>query len=175
MKIVTKSILVCCIAVFSTQLFGHARFTLNGALKSRTGSSGLKTAPCGIVDSKRADNPTSLIADQEIEIEWIETIDHPGSYEINFLPDWENPQNSQQIMVVADEQNGAQTIPHYYKATITVPNQTCDNCVFQLIQRMDDAPDRPYYSCADVVIEAADDSTATTPKAPDSISITNKP
>src|SRR5262245_53328305 len=44
----------------------------------------LKTPPCGGIP--RTGAPTVLVAGDSIDVEWVETIDHPGHYELAISP-----------------------------------------------------------------------------------------
>lgn len=163
------------LAVFSAGMaYGHARFTLNGAFQSRTGNSGLKTAPCGSAAAQRSANPTLLKAGQQVSVEWLETINHQGRFEINFSLDGQT--FDQQLMVVEDNTNNINDLPHRYEAQVTLPTTTCDQCVLQLVQVMvNNGAETFYYSCADIEIRDANDPTLASPAAPSGLQLQPAP
>lgn len=153
----------------TTSSYAHARFMLNAAFKARDNATGHKIAPCGGVP--RTNNPTILKAGQTVKIEWEETINHPGYYQILFSA--ENDENFVQLGEdIIDDQNDGATVPHAFSAEIQVPDVVCDNCTLQMIQVMTDRnPPVNYYSCADIQIKAADDPTVTPPAAPSGLKL----
>lgn len=144
--------------------FGHARWQMNGNLPPRTDNAGIKQsgAPCG---TRKYNTRTKLQAGQTLNIQWVETIDHPGQFEIWFSQ--ANDSNWQRLKVIQDDQAGRQNTPHYFTNTITVPNVTCTDCTFQLRQWMTDKnPPSYYFSCADVDISPNNPPLGGTPKPP---------
>jgi hypothetical protein len=132
----------------------HARWkTDSTVLVPRSANDDLKTGPCGNVS--RTDTPKVFSPGQTIEVEWVETINHPGSYLIAFSPANDTGFENNKLYS-ADDTLGAETpTPHGYKATITLPMQTCEACTLQLVQVMTDrTPPSNYYSCADIKIVA---------------------
>lgn len=151
------------LAVAAASAHAHARWSLTGLLKPRNDSTGLKTAPCGGVPG--ATDPSKRAVLQKgavIEVEFEETIQHPGHYRIAFSAEGDGGYEQNIILDnIPDNQDDANT-PHVFKSTITVPNIDCGNCAFQLIQVMTDRdPPSNYYSCADVIIGKPATSTAT--------------
>jgi len=138
--------------LFSQATWGHARLKPTGLLIPRSNNSGIKTGPCGALP--RGTTPVTLTAGSVIQIEWEETVQHPGRYE--FAVSAVNDDNFTRLLVVPDTQDNAATLPHQYKASFTVPNIVCDKCTFQMIQVMTENPAAPtnYYSCADIKIVA---------------------
>lgn len=164
MKKVLIHFFVLSIAVsglFPRVSMGHSRFLLNGTTPPRTNSLGLKGAPCGL--AARTATPTILKAGQTLEVQWEETIDHPGYYRIAFSPG-NDVGFDQNVLVqkVLDLPN-----VHNYTATITVPNVPCTNCTLQMIQYMTEvSPPTLYYSCADInIISAGAPMPSPTPRA----------
>lgn len=138
----------------STDVLAHARLKIDGLVKPRSTNPGLKTGPCGNV--ARTTTPTVLTPGQTIDIEWEETIDHPGSFKFSFSPANDQGFDTNLIKEVVDTQNTA-PLPHFYKTTLTLPNISCTACTLQLIQVMTDSnPASFYYSCADIQLVAAD-------------------
>lgn len=137
---------------FSSQVFGHARLRSDGSIPPRNNNAGLKSPPCGGV--ARTNSNTTLTAGETITITWEETINHPGYFEFAFSQG--NDQNFVRVLVVQDNQNNRNDLPHQYSAQIQVPDITCQDCTFQLIQVMTENPNNPslYYSCADINIVA---------------------
>lgn len=132
----------------------HARWKPDSAvLKPRSNSDGLKTGPCGAV--ARTTTPAQFTPGQMVEVEWEETINHPGFYRIAFSLAGDTGFDSAVLYSAADTLGTETALPHRYKATITLPMQTCESCTLQLIQVMTDrTPPSNYYSCADIKIAA---------------------
>jgi hypothetical protein len=133
-------------------VLAHARWTTNSTvLVPRSTSDGLKTGPCGNIP--RTNTTKTFAPGQTIEVEWEETINHPGSYRIAFSPA-DDLGFDNNVLYSANDLLGTETpLPHKYTATITLPAQTCEACTLQLIQVMTDrTPPTNYYSCADIRI-----------------------
>lgn len=143
--------LACVLAVaLPSPSYAHARWKLDGIVKPRTDSTGLKTAPCG--DAPRTATPAVFTPGATITVEWEETINHPGYFRIAFSP--AGDQNFDSYILadnIIDTQDDANT-PHFYSRQITLPDQACTDCTLQLIQYMTENPAVPtlYYSCADI-------------------------
>ncbi|MCB9026571.1 MAG: lytic polysaccharide monooxygenase [Bdellovibrionaceae bacterium] len=130
--------------------FSHTRWQVDGSLPPRTDDSGIKSssAPCGI---RKFNTRTALKSGQELTIQWEETIDHPGHFEIWFS--MENDDNWALLKTIIDDQSGRNNASHFFTNSISVPDVTCDNCTLQIRQIMTDRnPPTLYYSCADVQI-----------------------
>ena len=164
MKSVNNKIATFAVGLLISQVtWGHARLKPTGLLIPRSTSSGLKSGPCGGV--ARGTTPVTLVAGSVIQIDWEETVQHPGRYEFAVSP--ANDSNFARLLVVQDTQDNAATLPHQYRASFTVPNIVCDNCTFQMIQVMTENPAAPtnYYSCADIKIIAGATAPTTMPPA----------
>ncbi|MEY3901802.1 MAG: hypothetical protein RL189_1108 [Pseudomonadota bacterium] len=146
------------IATFaSLQAHGHARWKLGSSVSApRSEDAGLKAAPCG--GKARTANVKSYSAGESVTLEFEETINHPGYYEVHLLGS-----NDQKVAGVPsplarldDTQNNpiSNGNNHQYKISFQVPAVDCPQCAFQLIQVMLDNPNAPsnYYSCTDVSI-----------------------
>lgn len=140
--------------VISTDCLAHARWLLDGPIEPRSPATDLTTAPCGGVP--RTETPKLLTPGQTINVEWEETIDHPGYYVISFSPAGD-ADFDQYVLApkIVDTQDGTPT-PHIYQAQVTLPDQACTQCTVQLIQVMEEDPQNPvnYYSCADIQLAA---------------------
>jgi MYXO-CTERM domain-containing protein len=130
----------------------------------------LKRGPCGAVNSVRGTNVTVLAPGATIEIQWKETINHPGHYRISFdvdgqdfvVPPTATGSTEGMTNVIKDLIADRVTTPaaNLYSQTITLPNVTCERCTLQVIQLMTDkAPyttdalsDDIYYQCADIAL-----------------------
>jgi hypothetical protein len=152
-----RLLLVASIVLAPAVGHGHA-LLLNPPPRSPNDS--LKTAPCGT--PTLANSPvTTLVAGQQFEVEWMETIDHPGHYRLAFslTPDAVNPGFDQNVLKDNIADVGA---PATYKQMITVPSTPCENCAIQFIQCMTAnsttaaCANNTYYYCANVRIVAAD-------------------
>jgi hypothetical protein len=111
----------------------------------------VKTGPCGGIPRRGA--PLIARAGETITVEWEETVDHPGYYQILFsmggdtdfimlldaIPDVEIPVGQTRVR---------------YSAPVTLPDAPCEAGTLQLIQYMTENPQQPelYFSCADVVL-----------------------
>ncbi len=131
---------------FSHSAFCHARWTLTGIVKPRTNATGLKEpAPCGGVS--RTATATILESGSTINVQFEETVNHPGYFRIAFSSASDSG---------FDENILAANIPEitssrFYTQTITLPDIECSDCTLQLIQVMTDrSPPTNYYSCADI-------------------------
>jgi MYXO-CTERM domain-containing protein len=107
-------------------------------------------APCG---GPRSDNVHVLIAGSSLPLQWEETINHDGHFEILF-----STANDQGFAFLKDPSGALlDNVPHSnsggtprpYSLTVQLPAQTCDACTLQLKQFMS-ATNSYYYSCADV-------------------------
>jgi MYXO-CTERM domain-containing protein len=107
---------------------------------------------------------------ETIEVVWNEFINHESYFRIAFEIDGDDfvqrpPQNlsaasddpvaeenaidiGQLLAIVADAGSGE------HSATVTLPDQECENCTLQLIQFMYGRADSYYYQCADIAIRA---------------------
>lgn len=138
--------------VWSMDAGAHARWTLNGTAPPRNNDVGLKTPNCGGI--ARTSTPKIFTPGQTITVQWEETINHPGQYEIYFSKN--GLTNFTLMKTIVDTQDTAVvgTNYHQYNTQITLPNEPCNDCVLQLIQVMTENPANPsyYYSCADIVM-----------------------
>lgn len=150
----TALILLAMCGILPADCLAHARWLLDGVIKPRSPASELTTAPCGGV--QRTTTPVVLTPGQTVNVEWEETIDHPGYYIISFSPA-ADASFDQYVLApkIIDTQDGTPT-PHVYRTQITLPDQACAACTLQLIQVMEENPQNPvnYYSCADIQLAA---------------------
>ena len=137
---------------------GHARFLATSGAAPRNTADNLKTAPCGGVP--RTATPTALVAGSTLTLRWQETIQHRGTYYIDFAENGDT--NFQRMKTIPDVQDAPISQgQHLYTDTVTVPNVNCTNCTIRLIQEMRDNAANPaaitgyYYSCADITISGA--------------------
>lgn len=146
--------------LFSIFAYGHARIAANSDVKPRNTNPGLKVAPCGMVASTTSQ---TVQAGSVITFRWEETINHPGSYFIEFSPGGDT--NWVRLKTIVDVQNNTNDLPHQYDTQVTIPNVPCDNCALRLVQEMTDRnPPTYYYSCGDIRILAG--TGTTDPPAP---------
>lgn len=141
-------------------LYAHARWTLNGAVVPRSTNSGIKSGPCGGL--ARTATPKIFQAGSNLTVQWEETINHPGRFEIYFSPAADA--SFTLLKSVTDIQDDGNT-PHSYSTSITLPNTACTDCTLQLIQVMTENPSSPtlYYSCADIQLTSGSASPTPTP------------
>ncbi len=130
---------------------GHARLLPGGNTPGRNNSAGLKSAPCGGVIKG---NPVATFNQgQTLTVQWEETINHPGYFEISISSD--NDQSFTLLTTVQDNQNNTNDLPHRYQVNVQLPpGLTCSNCTLRMVQQMTENPNnpRPYFSCADIEI-----------------------
>lgn len=149
--------------VFPNIAFAHVRWALGSVTPPRTNSTGLKSEPCG--GALKTTRSTIFSGGQTIDVEFEETIEHPGHFRIAFSPAGD---------LNFDDYVLADNIPDnpasgFYKQNITIPVEICDACSLQLIQVMTTSPTPGpgdfYYSCTDIQITNPGDITP-----PDSVS-----
>ena len=145
----------------------HARWDLNGVVKPRTNSTGLKTDPCG--GAVRTTTPKTFAPGQTLEVTFEETVNHLSHFRIAFSAAGDAGFNNKVLLDNIPDNLGAETpLPHLFRATITLPTQTCNACTLQLIQMMTDNPDFPsnYYSCSDIKLVTGNGTTPTPTPTP---------
>jgi hypothetical protein len=149
------------ITAISMPVMAHVRWALDSVTPPRTNDTGLKTAPCG--GAQRTTRSTIFSAGQTTEVEFQETINHPGHYRIAFSP--AGDMNFDSYVLVDNIPDTTNT--GFYKQEITIPMQICSECTLQLIQVMTTDPNpQPgdfYYSCSDIQITDPGDTTAPAP------------
>ena len=162
-RILQFSILVAIIAltILPTSVLAHARWVIGSVTPPRTNDTGLKVDPCG--GKPRTARSTIFSAGQTIEVEFEETVNHPGHYRIAFSP--ADDLNFDSYVLVDNIPDTTNT--GSYKQEITIPMQICSACTLQLIQVMttntNPQPGDYYYSCTDIQITDPGDSTAPLP------------
>jgi len=139
----------------------HVRWALDSVTPPRTNDTGLKANPCG--GAARTARSTIFSAGQTIEVQFQETINHPGHYRIAFSP--ANDLNFDSYILVDNIPDTTNT--GFYTQEITIPMEICSACTLQLIQVMTTSPTpQPgdyYYSCSDIQITNSGDTTAPLP------------
>jgi hypothetical protein len=108
-----------------------------------------KTGPCGGIP--RTSNPHVAHVGSTLQVDWVETVDHPGYYRLLFS--MAGDQNFQVLKDnIPDRSFAPGTSMNSYTDTVTLPSMTCTDCTLQLIQVMAENPAAPsyYYSCADI-------------------------
>ena len=155
--------LIICISLIPTSVLAHARWVIDSVTPPRTNDTGLKVDPCG--GKPRTTRSTIFSAGQTVELEFEETVNHPGHYRIAFSP--ANDLNFDSYVLVDNipdtTNNGA------YTQQVTIPMEVCSACTLQLIQVMTTSatplPGDYYYSCTDIQITSPGDTTAPLPIA----------
>ncbi|RZA24026.1 MAG: hypothetical protein EOP10_11100 [Proteobacteria bacterium] len=155
----------------SVPAFSHARFRMHEKTKEgkivftsntppRNDSTGLKKGPCG--DVARTATPTVFKPGQEVDVQWEETINHPGFYSIHFSKE-KDADFTVLLEKYEDTLNDSLMYgkTHTYSAKVKMPNIECDGCTLQLVQHMTEDPQNPklYYSCSDIKLVADKPST----------------
>ena len=128
-----------------------AAHTLLTTPTPRSDSDGIKSGPCGVA---RTDSPMTVAGGATLDVQWLETIDHPGYYRLALSTGGDSGFDDN---VLADriEDRDCTDTPCSYGTSITLPDIDCPDCTLQLIQFMGNNPDgpySPYFSCADLVI-----------------------
>ena len=158
-----KTIVGMGVLILSTDMFAHARLRVAEAdgsiprLITRdardTNKGGTADAvPCGPQSTVRSQNPAVLVVGEEITVNYEETINHTGTYQLRFTEDqvtWVDLAPSQ----VDDDTAIVNNQANQYSFTFTVPDTPCTNCMIQFVQDM--AGNNHYKSCADVIITPA--------------------
>lgn len=139
-------ILFSLLFAFSQSAFAHARWSLTGLVKPRTNATGLKEpAPCGGV--ARTNTSVVLQSGSTVDVQFEETINHPGHFRIAFSSVSDLGFNKNILVDNIPEVPATRN----YTQTINLPNIECNDCTLQLIQVMTDrTPPSNYYSCADI-------------------------
>lgn len=136
----------------------HTRWKLGSTISApRSSDSGLKVAPCG--DKPKSSEVKNYTGGQLITLEFEETINHPGRFEVYLLDANDKPVSGvpSPLAKLEDMQNDPiqNGVYHQYKIQFRVPAVDCPQCAFQLIQVMTENPNAPsnYYSCTDISIK----------------------
>lgn len=126
----------------SNPCFAHARWALDGLVKPRTDSTGIKAGPCGA--PRTTNRVTELVAGSKVQVKFESVIYHTGVFKIYF-----SAANDLNFTLLVDniKDYPDQQLQTY---TLTLPNQACEKCTLQLIQTMPDSGNSLYYSCADI-------------------------
>ncbi len=152
---------IAMVATFGIKVFAHARIKPVGTFVPRSTNPGIKVGPCG-ADAKNL-NPPTYTPGQVINVQWEETIDHPGRYEFRFSTA-NDVFPAAAAMTIVDVQNAGVVLPHQYNANVTLPNVTCATCSLQLIQVMTETvPPSLYYACVDFKLAVAGTTPPPTP------------
>ena len=155
-RLIPATFLFCAFYSLPKELSAHARLKAGGTLSPRNNKPGLKTGPCGGV--ARTNSAKEFLVGQKINIQWEETINHPGRYEFYFSK--ANDEDFILLKTVVDEQNTriTNTDYHQYETEITLPLEACEACTLQMIQVMTENPSNPslYFSCADIKLNSAE-------------------
>jgi hypothetical protein len=135
----------------------HARWKSDSVVSPpRSLNDNLKSAPCG--GTTKGSNPRKYRGGESINLEFEETVNHPGYFEIHLLGKDDKPVQGvpSPLLKIEDNQNTQVESgkPHQFKATLQLPAVDCAECALQLIQVMLDNPQAPsnYYSCSDISI-----------------------
>jgi Lytic polysaccharide mono-oxygenase, cellulose-degrading len=140
-----------------------------------------KAGPCGGTGVQETGAVTTFRAGQVITVAWQETVPHPGHFRISLARDRADLIDpvvqtangdgvsgnsiSADIMspvaypVLADNLFPRDSVPapQPFSTTVTLPDETCENCTLQVIQFMaQHGPGYFYHHCANVNIVAAD-------------------
>lgn len=91
-------------------------------------------------------------AGQVLNFSLTETINHPGSFIVQFSPDSVNGfwLAANQLANVADTMSGGNR-----SINVVIPSTPCTNCMLRVLQLMSDQPNEFYVHCFDIAITAA--------------------
>jgi hypothetical protein len=146
-----------------------------------------KTPPCGTAaEDNESGIVTTFTAGETIDVEWQETVGHPGFFRIAVAEDRDDlvdppvvtsngdGVSGQSISATVEEPDlpvlesglfpretvsGAQAAP--FRTTVTLPDTACESCTLQVIQFMSQhGPGYFYHHCANIRIVAAGDDGA---------------
>lgn len=155
---------------------------------SRYGRQQNKSCPCGVggsnqtcnvaqdgSDPNRSQQVTTFEAGSTVVIQVDEYIDHGGRFRVAFDPDGADFEdfNDNILLDVADPMGVSNNTgqPGIWELEVTLPETPCDNCTLQVIQAMHGDTNNPvvdpanlstYYTCADLVLLPAGDTTGPT-------------
>ena len=79
-------VVLTCVLFINDTAFAHARWKLDGTTPPRDNNTGHKIEPCGNVP--RTNKDKTFTSGATIEVEWEETINHPGYFQIFFTKLW---------------------------------------------------------------------------------------
>jgi hypothetical protein len=127
----------------------------------------IKISPCGGADPGAS--VATYTAGELVEVEWEETVDHPGYYRLAISP--QGVDGFAEIILEDNIPDIGGEIPlgttRPYTRMVQMPDRSCSRCSLQLIQAMTENPLAPeyYYSCSDITIEGGppDDEGEETP------------
>jgi hypothetical protein len=143
---------VAVLIALPTLAHGHSRLT---SPASRSVAVALQTAPCGGV--ARTATSTSFVAGQMVQVSFLEQQTH-GSFALWFSP----AGDANFTLLVGGIPALGSGMTH--DVTVHMPAMPCTACTLQLVQQNGGSP---YYSCADIRLDApASTTTTTTPGGP---------
>lgn len=159
-RVFLLSILWITSALYSASGYAHAQFKIDGPTPPRYNNPGIKTSPpCGSEaqwNPQRTSRKGIFVQGETVTVEWVETVNHGGSFVFDFAPANDQGFESNTISRVTDTQNDSAT-PHYYSQSIQLNYAPCDACTLRMRQDMEDAQNY-YLSCADIVIVSGMDN-----------------
>lgn len=145
------------VVLFPASAMAHVRWLIGSVTPPRSNDTGLKINPCG--GKARTTRSTIFSGGQTIDVQFEETVNHPGHYRIAFSP--ADDLNFDSYVLVDNIPDVTQT--GLYTQQITIPTQVCSACTLQLIQVMttnpNPLPGDYYYSCSDIQITNPGDTT----------------
>lgn len=156
-------------------VYAHARLTTP---TPRNNNSGIKIGPCGGL--ARTTQFQQYQPNQTVTVNWDETIEHGGCYDIVFSP--ANDNNWVRLRRVNDPLDAAPGTnyganPRKFSTTVVMPDASCVACTLALRQIMNtnDLPCQPgtvdemdggpstYFSCADIRVGDFTDAAPSVP------------
>ncbi len=128
-------------------------------------------APCGVMRMAPPTQPqTTFAAGQKLNVQWKETINHPGCFVVDFA---NASDTGFTILGVKSHAGAVGAMPRSWNVDVVLPSAPCPACTLRLRQLMltADVPDAmcppatipagdTYYSCSNVILTGADAGTA---------------
>lgn len=142
--------------------FSHARLSVNtdaGDIprliprNSSDANKGDETIPCGPGSVTRSKNPVVLTAGETLTIEFEETINHTGTFQLNFSEAGQ-VNFTELAPAQTDDNTPLNGAANKGSFQFVVPNTPCTDCTIQFVQDMSGS--LHYKSCVDIIITSAD-------------------
>jgi len=169
-------------AMMPSQVFAHALWKPGSVTPPRDATDGLlKFGPCGGASMQnllpRSRTPKIFKPGEQVTVEWIETINHGGLFVIDYLDDVYAPLLNSVEVNIPDSflDKIVSGNPLVRSKLITIPTTECPTCSIRIVQQMwikefitpplppEKNPDgsrnyTKYFSCADIRIEATNNT-----------------
>jgi len=165
-----SAILLVLLAIFyCAPIWAHTKLLLNSDVPPRYDNDGIKGSdPCGVEGGTKTDKISVYPRGATVRIDWKETINHVGYFEIDFSTD--GGATFSNSSTVPDPSTSSK---HDFSLAYTFPDQLCGvaGCILRLRQFMQSGSGGSFYfSCADVSLvdpDATPQPPATMPNISD--------